>query len=617
MNDHAIQQIRRDIAQGAFPARKLPSLVKLSKMYDVSFSKIRSIIQQLADEQLVTVKSRSGIYVAAHSELSRIGLLLAEGARWYVGALVGGVASACNKRGWDLIVAEAGNPEREETCLMHLLDRADMLLYVPRRDGQTEVARTLLRDNHRQIVFVDRRPEPGEYDIPVVSADNLSGGRMAAQYFLDLRPNRLFVISESEGSAVRERIGAFRERLLEAERERTTLGEPSALTLDPVNVYKSPFMGALAGYDAFQHFDRYETTFSENDGIFATTDATACGFRQAISDARKKNPDKHVDADKVKMLGFDGEAFLNLMQDRFPSIVQDFWLIGRKAVEVAQRRFNGQPTEAVSRIAIRISDKGSPSYARRELAAARQLEWAKANERHLLAHFLRWAPLYVRYVRSSDTMVNRQLPASSMQRAQTLRKFELDRYRSCNTAPSQFWLPRVPADSDASRIRAFEKGLAAFLGEGQLPPNPDLALSFFGLPLQIAISVKGRTDKLLWANPAALQLVGVNSLASAQGLTPGDIWAADDAATIAQQDSLLLEQPGGHCKDPVKVAFPKLVAHGQADQPGGTRQRISVHFLFPCPPVFTSDEARGLEHLMLGVISYWLDEFDSTNTLEL
>lgn len=615
MNDNALERIRLDISQGRFPSRKLPSFNNLSKLYDVSFTKIRSIVQQLSQEGLVEVKSRSGVYILVGREPSRIGLLLAEGARWYVGALLGGVASACFKRDWDLIVVEAGDAEREERCLGHLLDRTDVVLYVPRREGQTEAARALLRENHKRIVFVDRRPEPGEYDIPVVSADNLSGGRMAAEYFLGLGPKklkRLFLISELEGSAVRERIESFRVRLLEAEREPTTLGERSALTLDPAYVYKSSFTGALAGYDAFQHFDRANIEFGGNDGIFATTDAAACGFRQAVSDIKKKNPSGYLTADEVQMLGFDGEDFLSLMQDRFPSIVQDFRLIGRKAVEVAQRRLGGKSIEAVSRIAVRINDKGSPSYARRELAAARQLEWVKGHEVNLLAELLRHAPLYVRLAHGA---ANRELPANVERFEPYLRGFELGRFKPENSGASELWLPHMlPEGSAGSSV--LEERLAAFLHIRALKPDDDLALSFFRLPLRIAFSVKGRTDKLLWANPEALRLVGAASLASAQGLPPGDIWAADDAAVIAQQDSLLLEQPSGHAGGSVKVAWPKLAAYAEAEQIGGTNaQRISVRFLFRCLVREDDEEAKELENLMLGVISYWLEDFEAVTRL--
>jgi LacI family transcriptional regulator len=147
-----------------------------------------------------------------------LGLLLPDSANAYFAALSLAVEEAAVARGYQVVVANAGeDPLREAAHIEALLRlQVDGLLWVP-ADLARSAARQSIPALRVPVVQLDRALAPARTTYDVIESDHVAGGRLAAEHLLELGHRRVGCLAGPAGHLhARDRLAGAARALAEA-----------------------------------------------------------------------------------------------------------------------------------------------------------------------------------------------------------------------------------------------------------------------------------------------------------------------------------------------------------------------------------------------------------------
>lgn len=159
--------------------------------------------------------------------------------------------------------------------------------------------------------------------VPVVSADNYEGGRLATQRLLDDGCQHIIHTNYPGGFASpnQARESAYRDLMSQNDR--------------PAIVYQVPF-----DEPEDQKLVRIRKIFEEHpevDGIFADNDTNARLALTAATEAGRRCPED------IKIIGFDGADMTRLLLPELTTIQQPIQEMAEAAVELLKEKIAGEP----------------------------------------------------------------------------------------------------------------------------------------------------------------------------------------------------------------------------------------------------------------------------------
>ncbi len=178
---------------------------------------------------------------------------------------------------------------------------------------------------------LNRYAEPAPVNVHTVVADDWQGGRVAADHLLQLRHNKVAVLSESLSiSSSRERLRGFRERL--AEQGVVLADEHVRQCKYRVEDGKRQAVALLAADD-------------RPTALFCCNDLLAVGALQAAKEAGIRVPEQ------LSVISFDNTILASVTDPPLTSIAQPMEQLGASAVDLLLQEFDG-PQPVKRRIAL-------------------------------------------------------------------------------------------------------------------------------------------------------------------------------------------------------------------------------------------------------------------------
>jgi DNA-binding LacI/PurR family transcriptional regulator len=241
-------------------------------------------------------------------------------------AMVGSIARACAKRGYDLLIsfqkfAQDWNEDYEGS------GKADGLILLGYGDFLTyrERLRKLAEQGTR---FVRWGPVQTEQPGVTLGSDNYQGGREAANHLIALGRRRIAFLGDgsSHYPEFAERCRGYRDALAVAGLE------PSGAL--EVNAISSEQSGAEAARELVERHERF-------DGIVAASDLIAIGALHAVQEAGLDVPHD------VSIVGYDDLPAASMVNPPLTTVAQDTWLAGEKLVDSLLRLVHGEPAESL------------------------------------------------------------------------------------------------------------------------------------------------------------------------------------------------------------------------------------------------------------------------------
>jgi LacI family transcriptional regulator len=238
------------------------------------------------------------------------------------------VISAAEKvlapQGYSLLLCDGHDTASKEAENLELLaeKRVDGLIWVPCSDQNTGFVRRLA-ENGTSVVVLDRKLPQLEF--PTVASNNLTAGRMAADYLLGLGYRRMaiLVFSQSHVSG-QERLAGFRGRLSEA-----------GIGLDEDLVCVAPQPEFRNACESAAHLVRGS---ARPQAIFACSDVLTLASLQEISAAGLRIPDD------IALLGFDDSPWNKFVSPPLTVITQDKETQGRRAAQLLVKGMTETPS---------------------------------------------------------------------------------------------------------------------------------------------------------------------------------------------------------------------------------------------------------------------------------
>lgn len=240
-----------------------------------------------------------------------IGFIFPTTANPFYGELIFHMENACSERGYRVLLCNSSSqPEKEEKYVEMLLrNQVDGIISGAHNLGIKAYQHSL------PIVAIDRYLSE---KIPVVSSDNYQGGRLASEWLIEKKCNRILHINGTREmtSPANKRRDAYEDVMKEHKME--------ALT------YEIPVMG-----NTEEIVSRLFDEQPDVDGVFASDDKIAA---RVIAEARKRGIRV---PEKLKVIGYDGTSFVRDIFPDLTTIQQPISDIAEKAVELLVEEIEG------------------------------------------------------------------------------------------------------------------------------------------------------------------------------------------------------------------------------------------------------------------------------------
>lgn len=194
----------RIVGGGMAVGDRLPTQAELVEEFSVSAITIKRALDMLRDEGFVTRRPRLGTVVvsttpaehepsAASERLPLIGYIVPGFDDAFGSPLLGGILEASSERAHVVVAMSRGDTELEERLIEEQLERGiDGLVLLPTSSQAIPQSVATLVGRGFPIVIVDRTLT----GVPVstVTSDNVTGGRLAAEYLFDLGHTRIALV---------------------------------------------------------------------------------------------------------------------------------------------------------------------------------------------------------------------------------------------------------------------------------------------------------------------------------------------------------------------------------------------------------------------------------------
>ncbi len=312
-----------ELARGS----KLPSIQELCASQGVSHMTVRAALARLIADGLVTSRPGSGYYSAGVTtvpspDLRQVALVLPGRDAFFID-IIHGASTRLRDAGYRLVVSVAGHDSAVlagRMCELH--DVVSGFIIAPGRGGHDYQAWIPLLERRTPFVCIDHWI-PG-LAAPLVTSDNMEGGRLATRHLLEHGHRRIWVLAESGFSSMEERIAGHQAACAAA-----------GLEADPALVLTSPLLNVEAGRELAL---RLTPQLAPGDAIFALNEPLAKGAYQAVR-ARGWRPGR-----EVAVIGFD-DTIAAHFEPALSTIAQNLVGIGAAAADALLARI-ASPTAA-------------------------------------------------------------------------------------------------------------------------------------------------------------------------------------------------------------------------------------------------------------------------------
>lgn len=196
-----------------------------------------------------------------------------------------------------------------------------------------------LKESNLKCVTTDIKYE----GIPMISSDNIEGGRLAVKYLYDNGHRRIAHLSGPLNtlSAI-DRLQGYRKAVGE-------LG----ITYDPKQYIESGHYGYDAAYQATETLLGRFTASERPTAIFVGADIMAFGAYKAIKDSGLRIPED------ISIVGFDDLSSCKFVSPELTTIAQNKILIGREVADTLVRLMNLETVKEKKRIPVKLIERAS------------------------------------------------------------------------------------------------------------------------------------------------------------------------------------------------------------------------------------------------------------------
>lgn len=286
----------------------------------------KAAILKIADEVGYTVNSAARNLRRQSSEAIGIVIPLAPGSEQTISdpfflEMVGSVANAASKHGYDLIVSV---PRDEMTIAERRLlrsGRADGLIVIGQA-GRSERLNAMSESNSNIIVWGGA---DGDQKYTLVGSDNVKGGKIATSHLLSLGRSRILFLGDIELPEVALRYKGY-----------TSAHFDAGLEVDHSLILKLNF-GGQSAFDAVVKFIQDGREF---DAIFAASDVLAMAGIHALQSEGKSVPDD------VSVVGYDNIGQAQMSTPPLTTINQNITQGGEIMVELLLAKIAGNPVQS-------------------------------------------------------------------------------------------------------------------------------------------------------------------------------------------------------------------------------------------------------------------------------
>lgn len=332
------QSLRERLQEGTWaPGAKLPTLHSMAREFQVSTSTIRGALRILEKEGRVYQVPDVGAFVHPSSSTHTAVRTMVAAAMIDISGefemnIARGVVHACQERGWDVQIYDASHdPAMEATNLARLASsgsRGAIVMPIGNNANLEHLAK--LKLSGYPVVLVDRGIVGLHVD--VVESDNERGAFLATEHLIENGHRELFMLTDRilpvPETSVLMRMHGF-EKALTA--HSITPARNNMIWIDPQMSARAVAEGRrwLAGYEAMLPFLKSAPL---PIGIFALNDYAAWGVVQACRKVGLRVPND------VSVVNFDDSAITRALDPPLTVVAQRPGQIGRKAVELLERR---------------------------------------------------------------------------------------------------------------------------------------------------------------------------------------------------------------------------------------------------------------------------------------
>jgi len=259
---------------------------------------------------------------------SSVGLILADVANPFFGALASGVESTLTQQGFGVLLASSGNNVAEEQRLLRLMaeKQVDAVIMASSAASGDHINEAIARG--MRIVLVDS--ELPDVDADTVVVDNQSAARSAIEHLLDLGHRDIAIITgQLQASFDRERLAGYQQAL-------------SARGLKPLKRL------TLCGDSSFEGGHAAVTALLRKgagvSAIFATNNLMSMGSITALLEAGVSIPDD------ISLIGFDDMEWYPIFKPAISAVAQPAYELGQMAAQRLLQRFAADSVLATERV---------------------------------------------------------------------------------------------------------------------------------------------------------------------------------------------------------------------------------------------------------------------------
>jgi len=307
---------------------RIPSIVELSKKYNVSTITIRLAISELIREGYLETQGSKGTYVKLkRADNKLIALFFSEDIKNpFIGEIYSGIEKVLSNEGYHLIFFKTdGNEEKESRYLRELLEREieGVILTPTSSKGNSQSVYYLkkLKEKNIPFVFIDIKIENFECDY--VETDNYHAGYDATKYLIGKGHRKIGIILGHDVNTIRERFSGYLQCL-----------KDNKIEFNKLYVKQHTFQkyyeetGYICGLELLNLKD-------PPTAIFCTCDSIGVGLYKACHEMNLKIPQD------ISIIGFDNLKFTEYMIPPLTTIHQEKEKMGEYAAKILMERIKG------------------------------------------------------------------------------------------------------------------------------------------------------------------------------------------------------------------------------------------------------------------------------------
>lgn len=250
-----------------------------------------------------------------------IGVIVADIANPFFGAVVKGVAQAAREQNWSIILGNADEDyeQEEEAVQVMLAEQVDGLLITPCQKKRGTIEQ--LERSGLPFVLLGRRFDdlPADYVVP----DEVQGGFLATKHLLEMGHTRIAMINAPLYiSSAQKRLEGYKKALIQY-----------GIDIDE-SLITSQALTVEEGYSVAKSLLRCTP---RPTAVFAYSDFVAFGVMKAIREAGLRIPED------IAVAGFDDVEFSSCLEVPLTTIKSPKEKMGREATKVLLEKINSAP----------------------------------------------------------------------------------------------------------------------------------------------------------------------------------------------------------------------------------------------------------------------------------